>query len=262
MGKIAKYGLLDGLGKGVSQHGNTLRDEWIKASDRQAESKESDRQRGMAKTDANELEETRHKNRMSEHDNQSQNRIDEGRPDVNWRQDGYSYRTVGGVTEMLEPGSSQWQRVSEAGEAGGSGSDEENYLADEYATQRVNETAGWLSSDKTDFAEFDGSSTKAHEHYRQEFLHNRRNGGAPAPNSGATRSVSLDTPDSPTATPDPAQAATESSAASNQAETRPTIQELGDSARSAIQSGRPREAIIQRLLDNGYPQAEIDQLGL
>ena len=41
-----------------------------------------------------------------------------------------------------------------------------------YADQRVKESAGLLSSDKTDFAQFEGDRQKAWDHYYQQYLDN------------------------------------------------------------------------------------------
>jgi hypothetical protein len=284
MASLAKWGALSGLGAGISQYGEAKRQEWLQAAQQKAQQEADDRREGRADardaknaqtqadrdkaahTRALELEGVKHENTMAR---------DKAKPDPEgrmqrWTNGDYSYRINDkGETEMLGPGENQWKRVAEAGEEGaapGMNDAELRAGAEDYAKARVNEMAGWATTDKSDFKGFGGSREQARQHFINEFI---KSGGNPG---GAMPDL-----DSPPATGNqpatPATVATPPAAPQgpmsgqvirdpNLATLDPGMLDLYQRAKAAIDaSPANRDEVIRRLKAAGIDDATLQTFG-
>lgn len=216
MASLAKWGALSGLGMGISQAGEAVRQQWLLAA--QQEQQEALEGRREARQDARdaktaevqaardqqqharsiELEDLRHRNTMER---------DAAKPtgDVNrmrqWTNEGYSYlRDENGDTFMMGPGETSWTKVAMPGEEGATPRENPDLraAAEEYAKARVNEMAGWASTDKSDFKAFGGSREQARQHFINQYIESGGNPDGSIPD--------LDTPPSMSGRPQPAAA--------------------------------------------------------
>lgn len=255
MSKLGKFGALAGAGTGLSQHANSIRELWLqqaqeaRADQRQLAAESRADQRQVASEQRQNTEADRREQRRIENDRETQrlrhdfevdlegvrhrNTMERDKsPDKReyWRSGDNSYKVENGTTYVLKPGSNQWERVAEPGEAAplSMDPDELEFQAGEYADNRVKEQAGWFSLDSSDFADYGGSREKAREAYRQEFVAGRTG----APTASAAPQMS------------------------------PELRDIAARAQAAIQGGASRDAVIQRMKDNGWTDAEISQMGL
>lgn len=262
MANLANLGMLNGLGKGVSDFGSALREQWLQAAQEQAEAardergnKEWERRQGVEQTQAEKnealraannaevervrneyavsLEGVKHKNEMERDAAKPKNEkdADPNKPEY-WRAGDDSFKVVDGITYVLPKGATQWQKVAEPGEAGGSPIDAEEmeFNASEYADKRVDETAKYFSLDKTDFAQYGGSREKAREAFKEEYRRGPQGSAQPSPAA-------------PSQMP-------------------PELKAVSDRAQAALQRGVSRELVIRRLKESGATDEDIRKMGL
>lgn len=219
-----------------------------------------------------------HTRRLEEIEAQGRNRVGSGGgPGDTWSSGGNTYSTdLNGDTWMLDPDSQQWINVGAPGQsiAGGMSREELMLEAEDYADKKVSERAGWMSTDATDFKDHGGSRATAREAFIQEFLQGR---GAAPPPPGATppppatptpgldegaAPVSLNTP--PVAAPAAAPRTQDTATATRTGgrSTREATMANLQRAKVAISNGASRDAVVQRLKENGYTDEEIQRYGI
>lgn len=191
-----QWGALEGLGKGVSGAGDSIRERWIMASQQDLELKKESRatteweRRNKVGNEQDIARDTARTGAASKlEDQRSANDIKENYEEVRtWRVGEYAYKIDKNKTFVLQPGSATWEPIGEAGSGSSLLSDPEDrqFEADDYADERVKELAGFWSLDKSDFSEFGGSRESARQHFRKEYLDGNAGTGLDSPPSSAT----------------------------------------------------------------------------
>lgn len=259
MSKLGMLGALDGLGKGVSEYGaqkqSFIRDQWLQQANRdeRAADRKAD-QDFQVQRDA-----TKHKNDL---ELQAAKPGTTGSGSVGddyktWTNEGVSYRMDRqSRTWKLDSDSNRWEQVYSPDNPSPFGEfnsrEELEAAAEEHADRVVNDKAGAFRLDTTDFAEYEGSRTKAREAFKNEFINNNGVVG-----TGASRSVSLDEPPqgSPPSTPQASSQLPDLS----KLNLAPQKLQIATDAQRAITERKPRERIIEILKQQGFTDEEIRQ---